>query len=69
MRLLNRVNDLEQKIIDYMNEKNLKKLSLPGYYVDISDGRIIVNEMLLQDLNQLHFKFANISKENYTEHS
>ena len=69
MRLLNRINDLEQKIFDYMNEKNIKKLSLPGYYVDISEGRIIVNEMTLQDLNQLNFEFANISKENYTEQS
>lgn len=69
MRLLNRINDLEQKIFDYMNEKNLKKLSLPGYYVDISDGRIIVNEMALQNLNQLNLEFANISKENYPEHS
>lgn len=66
-RLLNGVNDLEKKIFNYMNEKNLKKILVPGYFIDISEDRIIVTEMTLQNLNQLHLEFANITKENYNE--
>ena len=66
-RLLNGVNDLEKRIINYMNEKNIKKILVPGYFIDISEDRIIVTEMSLQSLNQLHLEFANITKENYTE--
>ena len=67
MRLFNGVNDLEQKIFNYMNEKNLKKMLIPGYFIDISEDRIIITEMSLQNLNQLHLEFANITKENCTE--
>ena len=38
-----------------------------GYFIDISEGRIIVTEMSLENLNQLHIEFANITQENYTE--
>lgn len=66
-RLLNGVNNLEKRIINYMNENNIKKILLPGYFIDISEDRIIVTEMSLQNLNQLHLEFANITEKNYTE--
>ena len=66
-RLLNGVNDLEKRILNYLNEKSLKKILVPGYFIDISEGKIIVTEMSLENLNQLHIKFANITQENYTE--
>lgn len=66
MRLINGVDDLEQKIIDYMNEKNLKKMIIPGYYIDISENRIIVSEKALQNINQLNIEFVNINGEKQT---
>lgn len=38
--LIESIGELEQKIIDYMNDKNLTKASLPGYLVLVSYDRI-----------------------------
>ena len=66
-RLLNGVNDLEKRIINYMRDKNLSEIVINGYYIDITDGRISIMESPIPNINQLHLEFANITKENYNE--
>lgn len=55
------INDLEQKIIDYMNDKNLKMAVIPGYSIDISNHKIIVKEQPIPDLNQLCLEFIEVN--------
>lgn len=54
-RLLDGLNELEQRIVEYMNDKKLTRKIIPGYRVEVSDGNLVVQERLLEDLDQLNF--------------
>ena len=60
--LIESLNKLEQKIIDYMNDKNLTKASLPGYLVFVANNEVIVKEIALPNINQLSFEFYEDAK-------
>lgn len=49
--------DLEQRIIEYINERDLKNIKIPGYYIDVSEGKTTVIEQPLINLNQLYLEF------------
>lgn len=56
-RLLDVQNELEQRIVEYMRDKNLTKKAIPGYYVEVYDNRLEVKERPQTDLKQLRFGF------------
>ena len=60
-RLLEKMNDLEQRIFDYMNDKNLAEVSINGYYIDITDGLISIMERPIHNVNQLYIEFKDDS--------
>jgi len=60
-RLVEKMNDLEQRIFDYMNDKNLTEVSINGYFIDITDGIISILERSIPNINQLYIEFKEDS--------
>lgn len=62
IRLLNSIDEIEHNIIDYMNNINLGKMSIPDYYIDITEDRIIIVEREYENQNQLDIDFENVDE-------
>ena len=56
-KLLSGLNELEQKIVDYLSDRKLTRKTLPGYSVEVKEDGIVVKERPIEDLNQLYLKF------------
>ena len=61
-KLLEGLNELEQRIMDYLNDRNLTRKALPGYFVEVYEDGLKVKELPRIDLNQLYLGFYAKSK-------
>lgn len=60
--LLENLPNLESKIMDFLNEKELLEIKLPGYFVSIRNGSLIITNTPNIPLNQLKIEFKEDEK-------
>jgi len=55
--LLEKIGQIETKIIEFLKEKEMFEVKVPGYFITIDNGKPSIKEIPYVSLNQLEIKF------------
>ena len=59
-KLLDGMDELEQKIVKYLSDRKLTRKLLPGFSVEVNGDGLVVEEKPLEDLNQLYLNLGSV---------